>query len=91
MLLKWHYTNVSPKNFSSPSGFQLCKQFHQASALSDKSLENQENMLIYTMGYVADDILSSFGLSEEDKRNYDMVVHKLEGHFVKKTIIFEHA
>ena len=34
-------------------------------------------MLIYTMGYVADDILSSFGLSEEDKRNYDVVVHKL--------------
>ena len=43
------------------------------------------------MGYVADDILSLFGLSEEDKRNHDMVVHKIERHFVKKNLIFEHA
>jgi len=47
-------------------------------------------MLVYTMGDAA--ILSSFGLSEDDKKNYETVVAKFESHFVKKrNIIFERA
>ena len=44
------------------------------------------------MGDIADDILSSFGLSEDDKAKYNVVVEKFEAHFIKKrNIIFERA
>ena len=44
------------------------------------------------MGDAANDILSSFGLSEDDKAKYDIVVAKFESHFIKKkNIIFERA
>ena len=33
---------------------------------------------------MADDILSSVGLSQDDKKNYDTIVQRFE-HFVKKT------
>jgi len=60
--------------------------------LSEKSPENQENTIFYTIGDVTDDILSSFGLSDDDKKKYDIVAEKFEGHFVKKrNMIFEHA
>ena len=39
----------------------------------------------------ADDILSSFGLTDDEKKNYNMVVEKFEQHSVKRNIIFEHA
>ena len=52
--------------------------------------ESQANQVNTTMGDVADDILSSFSLSEEDKTEYDVVVEKFEAHFVKKrNVIFE--
>jgi len=42
------------------------------------------------MGDAADNILSLFGLSDEDKKKFDTVVAKFEGHFVKKrNVIFE--
>ena len=34
-----------------------------------KGQEIQVNMLIYTMGNKADDILSSFGLSKDDQKS----------------------
>jgi len=40
------------------------------------------NTLIYTMGDEADDILSSFKLMDEDKKDYK-IVKKFEAHFVK--------
>ena len=68
------------------------KRFRQASGLSNKSQENQVNTLIYTMGDQGDDILSSFGLTEEDKNKYDVVKEKFQGYFVKKhNVIFERA
>ena len=63
-----------------------------ASGLSEKSSENQVNTLGYTMGDAADDILASLGLTEEEKKTYDTVVAKFQGHFVKKrNVIFERA
>ena len=42
------------------------------------------------MGDVDDDILTSFGLTKEEKKTYDTVVAKFQGHFVKKrNLIFE--
>ena len=42
------------------------------------------------MGDQADDILLSFQLSEEDKKKYDVVLGKFQGHFVKRrNVIYE--
>ena len=82
-------------NFSKPEEWpnwiRRFQRFHLVSGLSEKSSENQVNMLMYTIGDVADDI-NSFKLTEEQQKNYDTVVAKFEGHFVKKrNIIFERA
>ena len=50
------------------------------------------NLLVYIMGNTADNILSSFGLTEDEKKNYETVVEKFEQRFVKKSnVIFECA
>ena len=68
------------------------EQFRQASGLHEKGDENQVNTLIYTMGDQADDILTSFGLSEDDRRTYKTVKDKVKNDFVKKcNVIFEQA
>ena len=68
------------------------ERFCQASGLSDRSQANQVNTLVDTMGDFADDILSLFGLSKEDKSKFDVVVEKFKAHFVKKrNVIFERA
>ena len=90
---------VSPPksfNFSKPeewpSWIRRFQRFRVASGLSEKSSENQVNTLVYTMGDAADDILASLGLTEEEKKTYDTVVAKFQGHFVKKrNVIFERA
>ena len=44
------------------------------------------------MGQEADDIFSSFGLSEDDGKRYDLVKEKFESHFIKKrNPVFERA
>jgi len=44
------------------------------------------------MGDAADDILSSLGLSEEDKGKYDVVKNQFNAHFVKGTnVIYKWA
>ena len=83
-------------NFSKPEEwskwFQQFQRFRQASGLHEKSSENQVNILMYTMGNAADNILSFFGLTDKKKNTYDMVVERFKRHFVKKrNIIFEHA
>ena len=58
----------------------------------DKDEETQVHTLVYCMGDEADDLLSSFGLSDADKKKYDTVLEKFEGHFVqRKNVIFERA
>ena len=92
------YQMPPPKSFNFskpeewPKWFRRFQRFRQASGLTDKSEENQVNTLVYTMGDVADDILASFRLSDEEKKKYDTVVGRFERHFVKKrNVIFEHA
>ena len=68
------------------------ERFRIASGLCEKSEANQVNTLIYTMGKSADDILSSMGLSDEEKSNYDAVKGKFTAHFVKGiNVIYERA
>ena len=83
-------------NFSCPEEWhkwiRRFERFRQASGLTEKGEESQVCSLIYTMGNEADDVLTSFGLSEEDRKKYDVLKAKFENHFVKKrNIIFERA
>ena len=75
-----------------PRWIRRFERFREASRLKSKESANQVNTLMYCMGDEADDILSSLGLSDNDKKSYDAVKTKLEGHFVKRrNIIYERA
>ena len=57
-----------------------------------KSEERQVNTLIYSMGDKADDILASFALSADERKQYTTVKEKFNRYFVKKhNVIFECA
>ena len=85
-----NFSFSKPKEWS--KWFCRFQRFCQASGLTDKSSENQVNTLVYTMGNVANIILSYFGLTDDEKKNYDMVVEKFERYFVKKrNVIFDTA
>ena len=85
-----------PFDFSKPENWpkwiRHFERFRQASNLSAQTDESQVNTMIYTMGNNADDILCSFHLTEEQKKNYDTVKEKFKSDFVKKwNTIFERA
>ena len=68
------------------------ERFRLASELNKKDEESQVNALIYSMGDEADDILQSFGMSENVKKKYSAVKQKFEEHFIiKRNKIFERA
>ena len=65
------------------------EEFRKATELDG---ESQVNTLIYSMGEEADDIVMSFGLTNEEAKQYIMVKGKFEAHFVvKRNVIFERA
>ena len=75
-----------------PRWIRRFERFREASGLKGKEQASQVNTLVYCMGDETDDILSSLGLSEDDKKSYDTVKTKLNGHFVKhKNLIYERA
>ena len=88
---------VSPSeqfDFSQPDSWpkwiRRFERFRQALGLSSKGEESQVNTLIYTMGDKADNIISSFGLIEDDQKKFSVVRDKFENHFVKRrNVIFE--
>ena len=70
-----------------PKWIRRFERYHLASGLSNKSAEVQVYALIYHIGDQADDILTSFGLLDNDKK-YNMVKAKFERHFIKRQIKF---
>ena len=75
-----------------PKWIRRFEQFRFPSGLDKKSQEMQVSTLVYNMGDEADDIISSFHLSSEDKVKYDVVKEKFEEYFMKhRNIIFERA
>ena len=67
-------------------------RFRVASGLARKDDGVQVSTLIYAMGDQADDILRSFALPEEDRKNYAIVKAKFDNHFVhRRNVIFERA
>ena len=59
-------------NFSQPDEWpkwiHRFEHFHDASGLSNKEEVHQVNTLVYCMGEATDDILCSFELSDDDKK-----------------------
>jgi hypothetical protein len=69
---------------------QAIRAFREASRLSAKSEKSQVNTLIYINE--ADDILSCFGLEEDQKTKYNSVKEAFQNHFIKKrNPIYERA
>ena len=66
-----------------PKWVRRFERYRLASGLYNRSAEVQMNALIYHMGDQANDILTSFGLSDGDKKKYDVVKEKFEKHFIK--------
>ena len=92
------YQISPPENFNFrktddwPKWIRRFERFRLASGLVEKDEESQVNALIYTMGDEADDVLSSFSLTEEERKKYKTVKDKFESYFVKKrNKIFERA
>ncbi|XP_011879086.1 PREDICTED: uncharacterized protein K02A2.6-like [Vollenhovia emeryi] len=71
---------------------QRWERYRRAAGLAQRSEEDQVNLLIYSMGDKADDILLSFKLSQEELKRYDTVIGKFKTHFGEKTnLIYERA
>ena len=92
------YQMEPPKefNFAQPEGWsqwiKRFQRFRSASGLQSKSEETQVNTFIYSMGAEADDILSSFALTEDERKEYKTVVDRFETYFIKKrNVIYERA
>lgn len=92
------YQVTPPETFSFahpqewPKWIRRFERFRAASGLSTKEQDVQVNTLIYSMGDMADDILKSFGLSEDDSKSYAVVKGRFDSHFVKRrNIIYERA
>ena len=84
------YQIAPPKRFtfsnpeSWPQWVRRFERFCLASDLLKKSDEYQINMLVYTMGDAAENILRSFTLTEEQQKSYVAVLAKFYEYFVKK-------
>ena len=75
-----------------PKWIRRFERFRVASELNKKPENTQISTLIYSMGDEANDILSSFTMSDDDREKYDAVKAKFEGHFIiKRNVIFERA
>ena len=72
--------------------FRRFNRYRSASGLNVKPDEVQIGTLIYCMGDQAEDILSTFELSEEDAKVYKTVSDRFNSHFVAdRNIIYERA
>lgn len=95
-MASYHISTMEQFNFSKPDEWpqwvRRFERFRQASGLASKSEESQVNMLIYSMGQKADDILQSFRLTAEQEKKYQTVKEKFDGYFIqRRNPIFESA
>ena len=68
------------------------QQFRSASTLDKEAEDRQVNTLLYCMGEEAENVLSSTGISDDDKKKYDKVMEKFDLYFaVRRNVIFERA
>ena len=69
------------------------EQFRYASGLfSDKDDVRQVSTLLYCLGERAEDVLTSTGITSQERAKYDKVLEKFDNFFqVRKNVIFERA
>ena len=68
------------------------ERFRIASKLNEEEDNAQLNMLLYSMGDRADDILQSFKYADGERESYDTVKKKLDEYFVpQRNVIYERA
>ncbi|KAL3203453.1 hypothetical protein MRX96_011987 [Rhipicephalus microplus] len=65
-----------------PSWIQLFDDYRFASGLNERSEEAQVRTLLYTMGRQTREIFSTFTLSEQQQKQYEVVRKKFDDHFV---------
>jgi len=81
-------------NFNNPDQWpnwsRRFERYRLASKLTNEEEKNQVNTLMYLLGDKADDILTSFQLSEEDSAKYKVVKTKFDEYFeVRTNVIYE--
>ena len=68
------------------------KQFRIASGLGTKSKEQQINTLLYCLGEESDNVLTSTGITDDERKNYKDILGKFDSFFKdRRNIIFEHV
>ena len=73
-----------------PDWIERFDRYREASGLSAKGGPQQVATLVYTMGGDAEKILKSFSLTADEKKDYDTVREKFDGHFVlRRNVIYE--
>ena len=85
-----------PFNFRTPDDCprwrRRYEQFHIASGLLDADDVQQVNTLLYCIGEEAESVLSSTGITAEERKQYKTVIDKFEEFFmVRRNVIFERA
>ena len=89
------YQIPAPEQFSfRPDDWQKWidrfERFRSASGLKSKEEVEQVNSLVYLMGAQAEEILSSFQLTDENSKKYNVVKEKFETYFIPtRNIIYE--
>ena len=94
-MASFHISPPESFNFTQDDWLKWVRRFEryrQGSGLKAKSKEHQVNALIYIMGDKADDILCSFGLTEDEKKVYTTVRAKFDSYFEpQQNVIFQRA
>ena len=86
----------NPFDFKHPDDWQKWKrrfdQYRHASGLASGNEQQQVSTLLYCLGEQADDVLSSTGISEENRKKYSEVMTKFDDYFkIRRNVIFERA
>ena len=83
---------ISETLMTGPDGKKRFEQFRVASNLSRDPEDRQISTLLYCLGEEAENVLTSTGISEDDRKKYDSVLLQFDKFFkVRRNVIFERA
>ena len=81
----YQVTNPELFNFSRPEEWpKWLRHFERFRFAHEKSEEQQVHTLVYSIGDEADDVLTAFKLTDEERKNYATVKEKFTSYFVKR-------
>ena len=86
------YQSLALNTRSGPVGFVSLSDSELPQNSTRKRKLNRSTRLYILMGDEADEIITSFGLSEQEMKSYETVRNRLEDHFIaKRNVIFKRA